>query len=91
MEKALIRAQAPAEPPPQGQERALRLLLDEARRIALQSRLIALNVAMEAAAGEMDGVGASAGRTAEEMQRAAGAVERLLEQIRAAGTLSQRL
>lgn len=85
--------------PPQGQELALRLMLEEARQIALQARLLALNTAFEsagacaepAAAAEMDALGASAARTAAEMQRASAAVELLLEQIRSAGALSQPL
>ena len=78
------------------QEVALRLMLEEARQLAAQSRLIALNAAFEsagarneeAATAEMDALGGSAGRTAAEMDRVVATVELLLQQIQSASALS---
>lgn len=100
MANALVREGLPAAAlPPEGQELALRLMLEEARQIALQARLLSMNAACEsaaacaepAAAAEMVALGASAARTAEEMQRTTAAVELLLEQIRTAGALPRPL
>lgn len=100
MANARVREDTPAEAlPPDAQQLALRLMLEEARQIAAQSRLLALNAAFEsaaacrdaAAAGEMDALGASAERTAGEMERASAAVELLIEQIQSASALSQPL
>jgi|GEM_PF-4313343 hypothetical protein len=100
MANARVREDTPAEAlPPGAQELALRLMLEETRQIAAQSRLLALNTACEsaaacrdaAAAGEMDALGASAERTAGEMERVSAAVEMLIEQIQSASALSQPL
>jgi hypothetical protein len=98
MANALARDDIPAAAlPPEGQELALRLILEEARQVALQSRLLALNTAFESAAArgeaaaEMDALGASAERTADEMERVAASAEMLLEQIQAALVLSRPL
>lgn len=99
MANALVREDAPAEAPAGAQEFALRQILEEARRIAAQSRLLALNAALEsatacrepAAAAEMDALGGSAGRTVAEMERVAASVELLLQQITSASALSQPL
>lgn len=99
MGNALVREDTPAEFPTDAQEFALRQILEEARRIAAQSRLLALNAAMESAsacgepvvAREMDALGGSAGRTVAEMERVAASVELLLQQINSASALSRPL
>lgn len=85
--------------PPSAEETALHLALQQARALAAQSRLIAMNAAFESAAAcreaadaqEMEALGRSAGRTAEEMERVAASVELILQQIRSASALSRPL
>lgn len=85
--------------PPGADEIALRLMLEQARELAAQSKLIAMNAAFEAAAAcgeaadarETDVLGESAGRTAEEMERVAASVELILQQIQTASALSRPL
>lgn len=77
-------------------EIALRLALEEARQLAAQSRLLALNAAFESAdacreagaADEMDALGGSAGQAAAEAARIVAAVELLLQQIQSASAAS---
>ena len=68
-------------------------LLPLSGRSLLEWQLRALAAACRdaAAAGEMDALGASAERTAGEMERASAAVELLIEQIQSASSLSQPL
>jgi hypothetical protein len=75
------------------QETALRLALEEARQLAAQSGLLALNAALESAgAGEdMAALAGSAGQAASDAERIVGAVELLLQQIHAAAAVSRPL
>ncbi len=93
MGNALMRQTSPGGTLPQGlQEAALRTALEEARQLAEQTRLLALNAAFESAAagpaGEMEALGGEAGHAAAEAARVIGAVELLLQQIRLASSLS---
>ncbi len=80
-------------------ETALRLALEEARQLAAQSKLLALNAAFESAgacrdtgaAEEMDALGGSAGQAVAEAERVASAVELLLLQIQSTSSLSKPL
>jgi hypothetical protein len=75
---------------------ALRLALEEARELAVQSRLFALNAAFEAieasragdAAGELARITGDAGRSIEETERVAGIIETLLLQINESSRLA---
>jgi len=74
---------------------ALRLALEEARLIAAQARLLALNAAFASAEGrretgiapEMDALGEDAGRAAAAADDIAHAVDALLRQIASAASL----
>ncbi len=97
MENALARQDVnEAFLPPGTQEAALRLALEEARQLAAQSRLLALNAALESAGAcgeadavrEMDALGGAAGQAIDKAEEIAAAVERLLQQIRSASALS---
>lgn len=93
MGNALARQDSPESAlPPEGQDAALRLALAEARRLAAQTRLLALNAAFEAAAAgpdeEMDALGGAAGQASAEAARVIGAVELILQQIQSASSLS---
>lgn len=77
-------------------EAALRLALEEARQLAAQSKLLALNAALESAGAcgeaeaiwEMDVLGGAAGQAIDEAEKIAAAVELLLQQIQSASNLS---
>ncbi len=95
MNNAIARQASPEEAPPAGvQETVLRLALEEARQIAAQSRLLALNAAFESAGagldaeatGEMEALGGSAVQAAHAAESLAAAVELLLQQVTSAGT-----
>jgi hypothetical protein len=85
--------------PHSAEESVLRLLLEQARELAAQSKLIAMNAALEAAAAcseaadarETDALGGSAGRTAEEMESVAASVELFLQQLQTASVLARPL
>lgn len=84
MSSALLRQASPEEILQQGaRDAALRSALDEARQIAAQTRLLALNTAFESA-GAPAGEGDAAGVAAAEAEKMANAVELLLEQIQSA-------
>ena len=92
MGNALARLTSPGGTLPQGmQDAALRTALEEARQLAEQTRLLALNAAFESAAagpaGEMAALGGEAGQAASAAERVIGAVELLLQQIRSASSL----
>ena len=78
------------------EEVALRLALEEARHLAAQTRLLALNAALEAAAvicdanapAEMDALGRSAGQAMAETDRIVSAMELRLQQIQSSPALS---
>lgn len=97
MENALVQRRPQDEAgAPGAAEMALRLALEEARQLAAQSGLLALNAALESAgacreagaAEEMEALGGSAGRAAAEAERIAAAVERLLQQMQSASAAS---
>ena len=96
MENALARQDANEASLPMGvHEEALRLALEEARQLAAQSRLLALNAALESAGAcgeaeavrEMEVLGGAAGQAIDEAEKIAAAVELLLQQIRSASAL----
>jgi hypothetical protein len=74
-------------------EMALRLALEEARQLAAQSRLLALNAAFESAgaAASADAPGGAVGQAAAEADRVTAVVELLLQQIQSASSLSRPL
>ncbi|MCL4681996.1 MAG: hypothetical protein KJZ92_12015 [Rhodocyclaceae bacterium] len=82
-------AASPGSQPPDMQDAALRRVLEEARQLAEQSRLLALNTAFESAgaAGDDDALGGEACHAADEAAKVIGAVERLLQQIQSAASL----
>lgn len=71
--------------------------LEEIRRLAEQSRLLALNAALESigaraaggSAAEMDGIASQAGGAAAEADRIAAAVDGLLQQIQAGSAFAR--
>lgn len=65
-------------------EAALRTALEEARQLAAQTRLLALNTAFESAGAAPAGESDAAGAAAAEAERVASAVELLLRQIQSA-------
>lgn len=78
------------------QEIALRRILDEARLLSAQSRLLALNAGLESVAvrqvaGDATEAETDVSRAASEADRVAAAVELLLQQIRSASALSDPL
>jgi hypothetical protein len=83
--------------PPGADEAALRLALQDARELATQSRLLALNVAFEAAGAGVEAqedagaLAATAGHALAEAEKLAGAVDLLLQQIQSAAALSRPL
>ena len=100
MENALARTDIHEIPSaPGAPDAALRLALEEARRLAAQSRLLALNAALEAAgacreaegADEAASLGAAAGAALDEAERIAAAVDLMLQQIQSAATLTRSL
>ncbi len=78
---------------------ALRRMLEEARRLAAQSRLLALNSACEAAgacsetqaAEEMGVLGGAAAQAITEAEKVAAAVELLLQQMQSAPSITGTL
>lgn len=84
---------------PGAQDVLLHLALEEVRLLAAQSKLLALNAALESAAAcrdaeaceEMVALGRSAGQAAAEADGMAKAVELLLLQIRSSAALSEPL
>lgn len=93
MGNALMRQASPAENlPPGAQDAALSAALEEARQLAVQARLLALNTAFESAGagpgGEMDVLGGEAGHAVAATEKVAAAVELLLQQIQLASLLS---
>lgn len=62
-------------------EAALRSALEEARQLAAQTRLLALNTAFESAGAGPAEEGDAAGAVAAEAEKVASAVELLLQQI----------
>ena len=76
---------------------AVRDQLEEIRRLADQSRLLALNAMLESAgaraargpSGEMDALAAQASGAAAEADKAASAVDALLEQIQAGSSFAR--
>lgn len=84
---------------PGAQEVLQHLALEEVRLLAAQSKLLALNAALESAAAcrdadassEMDALGRSACQAAEEADGMTRAVELLLQQIRSGAALSEPL
>jgi hypothetical protein len=83
MRNAAVRLEADDTYAPGTPEAALRLMLEEARQQAAQSRLLALNMAIESAACNDAGeTGQLAAGACDDAQRVADAVERLLLQIR---------
>ncbi|MCQ3925167.1 MAG: hypothetical protein DPW12_13440 [Rhodocyclaceae bacterium] len=84
MENALTRQgshEAPAVPG--AAEAALRLMLEQVRGLAAQSKLIAMNAAFEATAarGEAADIVGESGRAIDETERVAGIIDKLLLQI----------
>lgn len=98
MRNALAQQDSAQAPLPSAGETALRLVLEEARLLAMQTRLIALNTAFESAASDGCGseavseiLGREASRSAAEAARVCGAVEQILQQIRTSAALAKPL
>lgn len=88
-----------ADLPHGAQEAAVHLALEEARQLAAQTRLLALNAALEAAAAssnansstEMDALGRSVGQAIAEADSIVLVMELRLNQIQASPALSGQL
>ncbi len=98
MDNMLARQEQPL-PFPGAAEAALRRALEEARQLAAETRLLALNTAIESAGAcgeagaalDMEALGRSAVRSAADMERMAASVDWLLQQIRSAAALGRAL
>ena len=98
MRNALVQPDSPERALPSAGETALRQVLEEARLLAVQTRLVALNTAFESAASlgvESEAVseilGREASRSAAEAARVCGAVEQILQQIRTSAAFARPL
>lgn len=98
MRNALAQQDAAQMPLPSAGETALRLMLEEVRMLALQTRLVAMNAVCESAASqgpENEAVSEILGREASigvaEAARVAGAVEQILQQIRTSAAFAKAL
>ena len=98
MRNALVQQDSPERSLPGTDETALRQVLEAARLLAVQTRLLALNTAFESAASlgvESEAVseilGREASRSAAEAARVCGAVEQILQQIRTSAALAKPL
>ncbi len=98
MRNALVQPDSPERALPSAGETALRQVLEEARLLAVQTRLLALNTAFESAASDGCGseavselLGREASQSAAEAARVCGAVEQILQQIRTSAAFARPL
>ena len=98
MRNALVQQDSPERSLPGTGETALRQVLEEARLLAVQTRLLALNTAFESAASDGCGseavselLGREASQSAAEAARVCGAVEQILQQIRTSAAFARPL
>ena len=98
MRNALVQPDSPERALPSAGETALRQVLEEARLLAVQTRLLALNTAFESAASDGCGseavselLGREASQSAAEAARVCGAVEQILQPIRTSAAFARPL